>query len=150
MAVTPFRHIDFVKHEPVTKEKLDQFQSNIQWIVDHTPITLHVNDLQQASISNIIVVGGRVPLNIYGTWAWGRAWFDGAFDSTTNPVVTLGLNSEKFKQVYSTMSGIDIAVLPDARGFDFTVVVNDAVGAGELVYVNWMAMGKRSVDYDRF
>jgi len=150
MAVTPFRHIDLANHEPVTKEKLDQFQSNIQWVIDHTPVTLHVNDARQASISNLIIVGGRIKLPFKGGSTAAAVWFNGAFDSTTLPIVTTGINSEGYKQLWTTMSGIGTTALPDSRGFELAIRSMDAITTNyPYIYINWMAIGKRSSTYER-
>lgn len=152
MAVTPFRHIDFVEHEPVTKEKLDQFQSNVQWIVDNTPITLHVNDLGQSSISNLIVVGGRANLALTYGKASASILFNGAFDSSTKPVVTISVISDTYKHIWATQRGLDSSVFADARGFVVSVAAQDTytLNLHPTVYVDWMAIGQRSSTYERF
>lgn len=148
MAVTPFRHLDFADHEPVTKEKLDQFQSNIQWLVENSPTTLYINNSGVAAVDSLIIVAGRVKLQTsYGT-ASTSVYFNGAFDSTTNPVVTTGVGSEGYKHVWVIVNGIGTSVLPDARGFDATVKTTEPLNANPVVYLNWIAIGKRSPTYD--
>jgi hypothetical protein len=149
MAVTPFRHIDIANHEPITKEKLDQYQSNIQWVIDHTPVTLHVNDARQSSISNLIIVGGRIKVPFKGGAA-ATVWFNGAFDSSTLPIVTTGINSEVYKQLWCTMSGVGTTTFPDARGFELSIrSMTTLTTTNPYIWVNWMAVGKRSATYER-
>lgn len=150
MAVTPFRHISFDKHEPVTKEKLDQYQSNIQWIVDHTPITLNVNSAGQTAIASMIMVAGRVTIPITNGRAWTRVYFDGAFDYNATPIVTSGVVSDNYKQLWVGVSGIDDMIAPDSRGFDVGVLTREAPGLAPNVTVHWIAMGRRSPNYDLF
>lgn len=149
MGATPFRHIDFVNHEPITKEKMDQYQSNVQWLVDHTPVTLHVNEAGQASISNLIIVGGRATVPFSRGWGYTRIYFGGAFDPASRPVVTSGVCSDAIKQPWVNVSGIDNEIFPDSRGFDMAVQSNE-VDINGWVHMYWMAIGKRSADYERF
>jgi len=126
MAVTPFRHIDFAVHEPVTKEKLDQYQSNVQWLVDNTPVTLNVDTAGRAGIDSLIIVGGRVRIPFVNGYGAGRVYFNGAFASSTYPVVTSGVVSEGYKHLWVNVGGIGEALLADSTGFDIAVQTTEA------------------------
>lgn len=150
MAATPFRHISFDDHEPVTKEKLDQLQSNIQWIVDNTPVALSVDAAGNAGISSMIIVAGRATIPITNGRAATRVYFDGAFDASATPIVTTGVISDNYKQLWVGVSGIGDIIAPDPRGFDIGVLTKEPSSKAPNVTVHWIAMGKRSPDYDRF
>jgi hypothetical protein len=158
VGATVFKAIDFVPHEPITRDKLDAMQANSQWIMENTPRGRFIPDSGPSVESELIIVGGRtvIPRYKYNRWAYATVHFGSSFEPGTYVHVTTGVVSQQKKRVHCITNGPVGTDFPDYRGFDIEIYVLDlserpalvrgkaqADKPDQLIYVFWSAMGKR-------
>lgn len=156
---TPFKAVEFAKHETITRHLMDTMQGNAQWLKDNTPRGRNIHDNGSISDSLTVIVSGRVYIARNKKYAYANipVRFPTAFDPRCRPQVTTGIVSESARQIFCVVNGSDGGLMPKSTGFDIFVTADDA-SAGTSTnrwainkgfYVNWQAMGYRLDDmYD--
>lgn len=153
---TPFKAVEFKKHDTVTRDLVDAMQTNTQWLKDNTPRGRNIYDNGSIVDSLAVMICGRVsiPRNKKYAYAVKSVKFGTAFDSRCRPNVTTGIVSESARQIFCVVNGPDGTLLPTSSGFDIFVTADDAaagtrtnrwaINKGFFVY--WQAMGYRADD----
>jgi hypothetical protein len=71
--------------------------------------------------------------------------FANMFSPGCAPIITLGIVSTEQGRVFCNINGIGAKVIPDERGFDLGVHLDEKTAANNVlrrtIYVNWLAMG---------
>lgn len=116
MAATPYRPVSF-DDRSLSVEKLQQVQSNIQWLFENTPRMRYTHS--QAAIirdSGIKIIAGKTP---YGgvelDFLDVSVYFGSFFSSACRPVVTASVESSGNQRRLVTLRGINGEI--DYRGF---------------------------------
>lgn len=156
--VTPFKAIEFAKHDTITRRMLDTVQSNNQWLKDNTPRGRLIAENGAVQDKLTVLVSGRVFIarNKKYNYATRTVRFPAAFDSNCRPNVTTGIMSEGAKEIFVVVNGPSGALLPNSTGFDIQISADDAGNNASKpknrwriakgFYVTWQAMGYRRND----
>lgn len=148
---TPFKEMDFRRGDIITQEDMDQMQTNLQWLYEHTPRGLFYTRTGKTTTSKISVVGGRVaiPKNTKSDTRQVRVTFPArAFASNCHPHVTTGIVADQQFRIFSTVAGPGGIGVPTNTGCTIKInigaihKVNDSVL--KEFFVVWHAFGFRS------
>ena len=155
---TPFRAMTFVKNDVITTDKMDQLDSNHQWLLENTPRSKVFvgNGTATNLLTKGMVVGGKVAIkkNLKEQTAKVRVNLGSAFDPKCQPHVTTGIVSDFQRKIFCVINGPGGKDLPNASGFE--VVINIAADAKKHdkiekgFYVCWSAFGWRRDNVDEF
>jgi hypothetical protein len=147
---TPYKAVEFTKHEVVTRQTLDQMQSNLQWIKDNTPRSrVYAPNGVPTDVLTVIVSGkALIKKNKKSDTGHANVKFRGnIFDPRCRPHVTRGINAGFQRNIFCTLHGPGKTNYPDSTGFAITVNIaadkdkQDAIKKN--FYVHWQAHGYR-------
>lgn len=125
MPVTPFKAISFVKDETITKNTMDQLQSNFQWIYDNTPRGGYFRTNGNSRDERTVLMAGRHkvmrdPKTNAGT---ASVSFGRGFHPDCKPHVTTGIITDKERRVWCVVNGPGGTGLPNSSGFEIKIRV---------------------------
>lgn len=162
---TPFKAVEFNKHDTVTRDLLDTVQGNNQWLRDNTPRGQFYNEHGPVTDTLTTLVGGRVhiPRSKKSPSVVKKVRLGRAFAPRCHPNVTTGIVSEHAKQIFCVVNGPDGRLLPNSTGFEIKIHAEDAEGMvrqenkkrkkwqiSKGFFVYWQAMGYRTDDMNEF
>lgn len=153
---TPFRAMDFIDDRPITKDDLDQMQSNLQWLTDNTPRGRFVRNNNTVQEDSLVVLGGSSYIAPRPTenHALAKVRFSTAFDSDCQPSVTTGVVCNWKNKVHCVVAGPGEVNYPNSSGFDLRVKIQASTPQQEYIinpiYVHWIAMGFRDLSVNEF
>lgn len=150
MSATPFRTLGWAPHEVITRDKMEQLQSNYQWIADNRVRGRFYGNGQGKKTTDIILLAGkvRIPRNLKSDTATVSVSFGAAFSSECRPVVTTGVVSDGHVAIFCTVHGLGDMNIPDSRGMEVTINIKAELLQNDKIskefFVDWHALGFRS------
>jgi hypothetical protein len=146
---TPYKAVTFAKHDIVTREVMDQLETNARWIVENTPRGRFYRGSGEPRPENLVLVAGKViiPANKNSDSATVKVSFPRAFANNCHPAVTTAVNADFQRRIHCVVTGPNNSSYPNSHGFDVKVNVaaededNDYIKAH--FWVNWIAVGFR-------
>lgn len=155
---TPYKAISFVKHEILSRDRLDQLQANYQWINDNTPRGRLFMPNRPAKNKLLVIIGGKRQINRDRKNARAKASvkFGRAFAPNCNPNVTTGIVADFQRHIFCVVNGPKGKALPDSTGFEIAVAVQDdpTTKKTEVIkkdfFIHWSAFGYRTDDMNAF
>lgn len=148
MPVTPFKAMKFKKNDVITKDDMDQMNSNLQYLEDMTPhARFYKGDGTPMDIRSTIIGGRtRIRKNKKSDDARVRVSFPaGTFDADCHPHVTTGIIAEHQTKIFCVVNGPGVAY-PNANGFDIQINIAAGKKHDKIVkefWVAWHAFGYR-------
>lgn len=142
--------MSFEQNEVITKDKLDQLQSNYQWILENTPRARFISTGGTPRENKVVLLCGRVrfPRNKKKDTAGARVRFGKAFDPRCRPHVTTSVVSVGQIKVFCVINGPGGKAYPDGTGFDVFLDIEAASKKNNHfqreTYVHWQATGWRT------
>lgn len=153
---SPFVSQSFVTNDVITKDSLDQMQSNLQWLKDNIPRGRY-NYNTGYTDENAVILCGQVKIgkSKKESVVRKRIRFGKAFAPNCTPNVTFGICSDSTREIFCVINGINGAGFPDGTGFDLVVAVPDddrkkAWQIKKPFYIQWQAFGYRAEDMNDF
>lgn len=153
---TPYRAVNFSKHDPITRPDLNQVVANYQWINENTPTGRFrkPNDKLVDSYTLIIAGKARIGKKPKHDSARVRVKFGTGFDPSCHPAITTGVVCQEQRAVHCVVNGIKGTLYPNATGFEINVVIDNPNPKKDKIkrdfFVHWSAMGYRAEDMREF
>ena len=152
----PYRAVSFVDGETITLDKMNQMETNLQWINDNTPRGRYYRASGSPLDVRTIVVGGKalVKKNIKSDSAKVSVRFGRAFSSSCTPNVTVGICSDFQTKIFCVVNGPKGKLFPDATGFEIYVNIAADKATEDRIrkdfWIHWHAFGYRDDDMNEF
>lgn len=120
MAATPYKQVTFEQGDVITRDTLDQIQTNFQWIKDNAPRTRLFLPDDTWSDTNLVIMAGKVKINPNKKSDTGKAVvkFQPGFAADTRPHVTTAIVATWTRKIHCTVGGIGSESYPTAEGFE--------------------------------
>lgn len=155
---TPYRAVSFVKHDIISRDQMDQIESNLQWINDNTPRGRLYQKNARVRSNLLVVLAGKKQINRNRKHSNAKATvkFGKAFDPTCQPNVTTGVCADFQRAIFCVVNGPNGINLPNSTGFEIQVNVQDdpTTKKEEVIkkdfWVHWSAFGFRTDDMNDF
>lgn len=152
--ITPFKSMNFVLNEVITKDELDTMQTNLQWLLDNTPRGRFIQENGRPVDVRSVIVSGRedIPASKNNSTVKKSVTFPKAFYVNCRPNVTTAILTDAEPEVFCVVSGPGNSIVPTATGFEITVTVNDQRKKKEdwriskPFHIYWQAFGYRASD----
>lgn len=147
MAVEPYRAISWSPYEPITDVRMNQSETNLQWIHDNTPRALWTGkDGSSSRREGLKIASGKALFSKRESdRATTRVRFGQFFSEFCEPNLATTLLTTGQRKIFHVCSGLDGALHPDHRGFEISVEVaannekQDSIV--KQFYVSWIALG---------
>jgi hypothetical protein len=146
---TPYKALEFAKNDVITKDDVDQMQTNLQYIKDNTPRGRFIGPRKIHNSLNVLIAG-RTPIrkNTKSRSAYVKVEFPArAFDPGCRPAITTGIVSDQTSKIFCVVNGPGGTDYPTATGFDISVVVSKDSAQNSIIrdfWVDWHAYGYRT------
>jgi hypothetical protein len=152
---TPYRAVNFVKHDIITKDEMDQLQTNYQWINDNTPRSrLYFTTSSQPDMMVIIAGKKEIKANKKTDNALVKVGFGKAFAPTCRPNVTTAVNADFQTNIFCVVHGPKGINLPNSTGFEISISIAADKKKNDVIkkpfFVHWSAIGFRENDMNEF
>lgn len=147
---TPFKAMDFRRGDIITKSDMDQMQTNLQWLYEHTPRGLFYTKSGNTTTTGISIACGkvRIPKNAKSDTREVKLSFPrGAFASNCHPHVTTGIEADQQFRIHCVVAGPGGNGVPTNTGG--TIKINIAAdyekhdSVLKEFFVTWHAFGFR-------
>jgi hypothetical protein len=136
--------MSFTKNDNVTRDVVNQLQSNYQWINDNAPRGRFYGDERIIPDVKSVIACGRVVLhkNKNQDNAQASVQFGKAFAADCRPHVTTGIISTSRKDVFVIIGGPGGFLAPTASGFTLKLVVlEENRDTDKDFWIAWHAYG---------
>lgn len=149
---TPYRAVNFSKHDPITRPDLNQVVANYQWINENTPAgRSHKPNEQSVDYYTLIIAGkARIGKRPKMDSARVKVKFGTGFAPNCKPAVTTGIVSQEQRSIHCVVNGLGQINYPTATGFEISVVIDATNPKQDHIkrdfFVHWSAMGYRAED----
>lgn len=153
---TPYRAVNFSKHDPITRPDLNQVVANYQWINDNTPAGRFITQRDRMVDYYTIIIAGKAKIGKRPKMDSARVKvkFGARFDPDCKPAVTTGIVCQAQRSIHCTVGGLNKATYPNAIGFELRVKIDATSPKQDHIksdfWVHWSAMGYRAEDMREF
>ena len=148
MASTPYRAISWQPRDLLGDDKMDQMNSNVQWLFENTPRGMFTTPEGIRRFEGIRIASGRavIPKKPKADTHAVRVGFNNFFSTGCEPNITLGLNMAVNQPMTCNFRGYEgTGMQPDHNGFVIAVRNNATNKAKDVLsrsfMVHWIAMG---------